>query len=294
RFIEQQKFCPRGHCNGHAQQALLAIRQRPALLLGAMRETDEVKQLPNLILEVLLFAPEAWQRQNGVKERGFALQMQACQDIVENRFVGEQAGALKRTHQSHGRNFVRAMLGKRDTLEMQGALGWPQKTGYHVEGSGLARSVGADQAQEFTLVKVERHIRDGDQAAKMHGDVLDLEQRRAVTVRAHASAPLVLSVLPSCGVVTRASRVWASCLRVGTSSPEPNLRSQRRCTAGTIPWGRNITISTMAMPYTIHWTSGPATSRRPTGRMPKMIPPMMGPIKVPLPPVITMITIVTV
>src|SRR5690606_41463534 len=58
RFIEQQKFCPRGHCNGHAQQALLAIRQRPALLLGAMRETDEVKQLPNLILEVLLRSEE--------------------------------------------------------------------------------------------------------------------------------------------------------------------------------------------------------------------------------------------
>src|SRR6185436_15074428 len=65
--------------------------------------------------------------------------------------------------------------------------------------------------------------------------------------------------------------------------------------AGTMPRGRKYTTSTISTPYTIHCASGAiAAARRPSGRRPKISPPTTGPASVPLPPVITMITIVTV
>src|SRR4029077_4514600 len=65
--------------------------------------------------------------------------------------------------------------------------------------------------------------------------------------------------------------------------------------AGTMPRGRKYTTSTMSRPYTIHCASGAiAAARSPSGRRPKISPPTTGPASVPLPPVITMITIVTV
>src|SRR5262249_60396934 len=70
--------------------------------------------------------------------------------------------------------------------------------------------------------------------------------------------------------------------------------ANHRHAAGTLPVGRMKTITIIRAPYRIHWTAGAAIGRTITGRKPKMIPPTIGPARVPLPPVITMITIVTV
>ena len=47
-------------------------------------------------------------------------------------------------------------------------------------------------------------------------------------------------------------------------------------------------------PSRLHCTAGAAKGRRITGRKPKITPPTIGPASVPLPPVMTMITMVTV
>jgi hypothetical protein len=80
----------------------------------------------------------------------------------------------------------------------------------------------------------------------------------------------------------------------GRGGLSPRRFATQCSTAGTIPWGRTKTITIIKAPYRIHCMAGAAKSRTITSRNPKMTPPTIGPAKVPLPPVITIITIVTV
>src|SRR5262249_36777908 len=122
---------------------------------------------------------------------------------------------------------------------------------------------------------------DGDQAAEMHRDVFDRKDDfPGHGARAHRFAS------PGSELPAQMSPASAplDCVRLAIQP----------CTVGTMPRGRTNTTRIVRPPYRIHCTAGAANGRTITGRKPKMRPPTTGPASDPLPPVITMITIVTV
>ncbi len=59
----------------------------------------------------------------------------------------------------------------------------PEKSGDQVEERCLAGAVGADHGAQFARLDIHRHVADGDQAAEMLGDILDLQQTHVITFR---------------------------------------------------------------------------------------------------------------
>src|SRR5262249_45588970 len=152
------------------------------------------------------------------------------------------------------------------------AGGGPQIAGDGVERGGLAGAVRADQREHLALAHLERHVADRDEAAETDRQAADAEHRVA-----HCGAPVAAS--------TGGPPLRARTLRL----------SHQPCTAGTMPCGSRKTIAIISAPNTIHCASGSIASARSTsGTMPKIRPPTTGPARVPFPPVITMITMVTV
>src|SRR5690606_35118743 len=122
------------------------------------------------------------------------------------------------------------------------------EAGEAVEDRGLAGAVRADDRGDLALVGGERKIRDGNEAAEAHDEVLDLEQRRA---RAHAPLPFGWSR-------TEGSR-WA--------------RSPR---------GRQTMIATIAAPNSSMRNS--ANWRPNSGRVTRTIAARTTPVWLPMPP----------
>ncbi|MNT45534.1 hypothetical protein D3C72_1821250 [compost metagenome] len=60
------------------------------------------------------------------------------------------------------------------------ALGGTQEACYHIECSGLARSVRPDQADDLPPAHTKAHVGNGDQSAKVDRDVLDRQEHRIV------------------------------------------------------------------------------------------------------------------
>ena len=100
------------------------------------------------------------------------------------------------------------------------------KTGDAVEHRGFARAIGADEGGDFLASGAERQLRNGGQATKTHGELLDVELRIVIPV-AHQPCPSA------------------------TRSPEIDFFSLRKTVGSrlvTKPRGRKRIISTMARP----------------------------------------------
>src|SRR4029077_17969480 len=200
---------------------------------------------------------------------------QADQHILEHAVGLEHAGALERSHQPEPGDFVRLPSAQPRGAVAQVAAGRLEEAGYDVERRGLARAVRPDQADDLALAHLEIEIGDGNKAAEMHGYVLN--RQNDVRLGRHSS------------------RTFGPARTTASLVARDRLQfDAQRSIAGTIPCGRTNTMTIIRGARRIHWTAGAANDRTMTGMKPKIPPPTIGPANVPLPPVITMMTIVTV
>src|SRR5262245_39976729 len=224
------------------------------------------------------FLPRQGQQRD--PQGGPALAVQPDQHILEHAVVLKDACTLERSDQAEAGDFVRFEAVQQGSAIADLASRGLEESGEDVESGGLAGAIRADQADDLAVANREVQIGNGDEPAEMHRHVRDREDvlARSRLERRHCPSPgleLPAQMTP-------------------TGRPLNVQFLSHRSTAGTIPWGRTKTIRIIKPPYRIHCTAGAANERTITGRKPKISPPTIGPASVPLPPVITMITIVTV
>src|SRR5262249_6965384 len=203
------------------------------------------------------------------------------QHVFEYGVVLKYARALERPDQAKACDFVWLEAIQQRVAVANFASRGLEKSGENVECGGLAGAVRANEADDFSVANREIEIGKGDEPAEMHRDMLDRKDHvlRCNACRHHCPP--------------RDSELPAAIALAGLRE-DPAQFAMERSSAGTIPCGRTQTIAIITPPSRIQWTAGAAKGRRITCRKPKMIPPTIGPARVPLPPVITMITIVTV
>src|SRR5215510_7377296 len=277
RLVEQQEPRPRGERDCDLEQALLPVGEGAPELVRARAEADELQDAPGLRLEPALLAGDRGQAEEDRERPLRRAQMKADQDVLEHATPAENARLLERAHKAELGDAVGFQAVQAGATEDDLAYSRREIAGDRIERRRLAGAVGADEGENLPLPHLEAQVVDGEEAAEVDRQPLDDEAgvslRRAGRGGGHGE-PFAAGAAPTA----------RSC-----------HRSHHRETAGTMPSGKKVTSSTIATPYTIHWISGLiASARSVSGSSPKISPPTTGPASVPLPPVTTMITMVTV
>src|SRR5215831_8066867 len=190
------------------------------------------------------------------------VQVPADRHVIVHGLAGKDAGFLEGSHD--------AARGDRAGLEpgeARPAIADLAACGFAVAGNGverrrLAGAVGTDEGEHLALAHLEGDVVDSCEPAEAKRQPF---YRERDATGAH-----------------------------GMTAVRMRPCHQRR-TAGTMPSGRKCTIKIMSTPYITHCISGLIAAVRSTsGSNPKIRPPTIGPACVPLPPLITMMTMVTV
>src|SRR5439155_21579931 len=84
----------------------------------------------------------------------------------------------------------------------------PVETSDHVEGGRLPGAVRADQADDLTLLDVERDVVEGDDAAEPTDDVPHLEQRHRSTLSSRGGGVETREIVIVGGGAMGASVAW--------------------------------------------------------------------------------------
>src|SRR5436309_1466015 len=276
RLVEQQHRRLGGQRQRHADQPLFTIGQRARKIVGAAFETNPFDQFAGAFPQTALRRPGARQPQYGFEKTEPALAMQPDQQIVVNAVVRKYAGALECADQTEISDLMRLQSIERRSTIAHGAMGWIQKAGNDVERRRLAGAVRPDQADDLALANRKVHVRERNETAEMDGHLFHPQCRRG-------------SCHHACSLASRSEKA------TGASVSIRFRRFANRCASdGTMPRGNTNRMTISTPPYAIHCASGAMIGRRNTGNSPKIMPPTTGPASEPLPPVMTMITIVTV
>jgi hypothetical protein len=107
-----------------------------------------------------------------------AVEVAGDADVVEDGQRTEEADVLKRARDAERDDFVDAQAGEVAAVKGDGAFGRRVNAGDEIEHGGLARTVGANEADEFVFADGEIDGTDGDEAAETDGRLVKLEQRR--------------------------------------------------------------------------------------------------------------------
>ena len=103
--------------------------------------------------------------------------------IFPHRQLGKDLGDLKGTRDpapdAPRRQQIRDVL----LVEQDAAGGRGQKSADQIEEGRLARAIGSDDRPQLAVLDGHRHVADGDQAAEVARDVLDLEQAHVAALR---------------------------------------------------------------------------------------------------------------
>ena len=97
-------------------------------------------------------------------------------DIVENTERAEEADVLECAGNAEGGDAVGLLIVERDAIEADRPARGFVNAGDDVEDRRLPRPVWADEADHLLRGDVKIQIADGAQAAKFHGDLLELQQ----------------------------------------------------------------------------------------------------------------------
>ena len=107
-------------------------------------------------------------------------------DGVGDRHRREELGVLERASEAEPRTRIRRQIRHVDAVEDDPAGIDGEEAGDQVEERRLARTVGAEDAEDLTFGERQRHIVVGNDAPEGLGDVSNLEDGRTVSVRVAA------------------------------------------------------------------------------------------------------------
>ena len=115
----------------------------------------------------------------------------ADEQIVEDVHARKDARQLEHAHQPAPRQALRLQSGARLAVEPDRALIAREVAGHDVEQRRLARSIRADEADEFARRHIERDVGDGDEAAEAFAHALHGEKRAHATFRRRGASAVV-------------------------------------------------------------------------------------------------------
>src|SRR5262249_14949428 len=234
-LVEAQQHRFGAHGARDLDAPLLAIGQVAGRIVRAAREADAVDPVFRLVDRCRFGVPVNRKAEQGQHRQPGCLHQRVVlgdQQILEHRHAGEEADVLERT--GDARELGDAEI--EQALEQIGGAVRMREADHAdarvieprdaVEDRGLAGAVGADERCDVAALRREAHIIDRDQAAKPHAQVLDGKD----------------------GIGRRAHERPSATRSAGTSLALPSETEGVR--VATSPRGRQIMISTMAMPNT--------------------------------------------
>src|SRR6516164_4788580 len=178
RFIEQQHRRLRRQRQRDPDQALFAIGKRACRIKGATVQPDPFENLAGTLMHSAFRDARPRQAENGLEKACSSLPMQSDHEIVVDRVIRENAGALKSTDQAEVGDLMRFQSVQRGPAIIHGTMGCPKKAGDDVEGGRLPGAIRPDQANDLSFCDGEVEIRKRDEAAEANGDLFDLQGDR--------------------------------------------------------------------------------------------------------------------
>src|SRR3974390_1840094 len=178
RFIEQQHRRLRGERQRHADQALFAIGERARRIKGATVQPDPFEKFAGALMQPAFQDACPRQAENGLEKARSSLPMQSDHEVIVDRIIRENAGALKSADQTEVGDFMRFQSVQRRSAIADRAMSWPEKTGDDVEGGRFPGAVRSDQADDLSFADGEVEIRKRHETAEANGDLFDLQGAR--------------------------------------------------------------------------------------------------------------------
>ena len=105
-----------------------------------------------------------------------AVELGGGADVVEDAHRAEEPDVLEGAGHAAFGEHVRFHAGGGFSVEGDLAFGRLIDAGDHVEDGGLARAVGADEADQLALADFQAHVADRRQAAEADGDIFEFQQ----------------------------------------------------------------------------------------------------------------------
>ena len=184
RLVEAQKLGPGAHGARDFQTPLRAIGQVAGRIVGTV---DKIGLLQPVLGQVdrfgrsLAVAAEPEQAEHRIARRLHQLVVLGDQKVFQQRHAREQADVLEGARHLGTRRYLMV----RQPLEQVARAVAPVErdhafrrfveAGDAVEHRGLAGAVRADQCGDLAALGLEGQVADGDQAAELHRQMLDLQ-----------------------------------------------------------------------------------------------------------------------
>ena len=222
RLIQKQQLHVGGQCPCDLQLSLLTIGQTGGQHLGLVLQMADSQQLHGLFRNGLLRLPELSGAEGGVEKVVFDVLGKGGSDVVDHAHLLEQADVLEGTGHARRHKLMGLLSVERYAVEQYRALGGRIHAGEQVEHRGLARAVGADQAQQLALIDPDVEIVDGFQAAEADAQLFCLQYRDSLFF-SHGSLPPF--ALPS------PRSFWQGKLSCPAAGSSAKIHRYRKC-----PW----------------------------------------------------------
>ncbi len=225
RLVEQQQLGPR--CERARQFDPLAGAERQAFgqFVRDGAQLEQVEEPPRGLLERPLLAPHPRQMQGVADEVAAAARMPADPHIVEHRLALEQGEVLKGAANAEVGDAMGRPAEQRAAREPDIAADRRVKAAQAIEQGRLARPIGPDQPEDLTLIEIERHAVERDDAAEPYHDLADLEQLGPGRAISHRRGRKRRAALPDMHRTPCTPR----CLPFRQVSLPANLPNHRRC-----------------------------------------------------------------
>ena len=177
RFVQQQQARPRGQRTHNFQVPLLAIRQAACLFIPHVPQVDLLQQRFHLGFRRRLLLAVRGRAQRRCEVTGLDVEVLRNQHVLVHRQILEQANVLERARHAHLGDIARLFARDVHFLPVRVrvihvTVGRRVHARHHVEGRRLARAVRANQRHNIMLGNFQRQLVDGNDAAKLHGNVV--------------------------------------------------------------------------------------------------------------------------
>gem|GEM_PF-5979154 len=223
RLVEKQKSWFGRQGSGDLKAALLPVPQVARVILGPALDAHELEKLHGALGGRELFAPFFRSLEKRVPQLCRHADVLAEADVVERAHVVEKPDVLEGSRNPKAGDLVRFQPGDWPPIKEHRSQCGSKQSGDAVEQRRLAGAVGTDESEHLAPRHLERHVVDGDQAAKALGDAVDRKDRTGAGCHSDC---------------TSATASWET----------PFLSSSARVRLGRRPCGRRSIMETRMSP----------------------------------------------
>ena len=164
-FVQHDELGVDGQAAGNLRAAPLAAGQLVALVLAHLLDAELGEQALQLLLAVV---------------QGLAGHLEHGHDVVLHAHLAEDGSLLRQVADAGLGTLVDGILGNVQVVQEDAALVGRDKAHGHVERRGLARAVGAQQADNLPLLDVDGHVAHHRALAVLFHQILRAEHHSVV------------------------------------------------------------------------------------------------------------------